>query len=222
MTEPGDYTTETGDMFAVHAALQGAFDAAGTLVAGAGTDPDKVGTVASYYANVIEFLHVHHTGEDELVFPVLAERCPGRDEVIARVGSQHTQLDGPMAAADAALEAWRTSPTPATGAEAVARLAAIGAAVRPHFADEETEILPLASAYLNQEEWSELPGHSLRSFRRDKPWLALGLVRERLDEEHRARMLEGMPPPVRQRWLDEGEPAFVSFIAEVRAVGAPA
>ena len=47
---------------------------------------------------------------------------------------------------------------------------------------------------------------------------ALGLIRERLDEEHQAAMLEGMPPPVRQLWLDEWEPAYVGFIGDVRAI----
>jgi len=90
--------------------------------------------------------------------------------------------------------------------------------MEPHFANEEVDILPLASAWLSPEEWGVLPGHALRSFTTDKPWLALGLIRERLDEEHQAAMLEGMPPPVRQLWLDEWEPAYVGFIGDVRAI----
>ena len=77
-------------------------------------------------------------------------------------------------------------------------------------------MLPIASAWMSPEEWSQLPGHALQSFRGDKPWLALGLVREGLTPEQRDGMLAGMPPPLQSRWTDEWEPAFDAFIAEVR------
>jgi hypothetical protein len=88
----------------------------------------------------------------------------------------------------------------------------------PHFGDEEDQILPLASAWLSQEEWGQLPGHALRSFPADKPWLALGLIREGMDEDHKALMLGGMPPPVQQLWIEQWEPAFTTYIADVRAI----
>jgi hypothetical protein len=61
---PGNYSTETNDMRAVHGALRRALGSAQALVAGAGNDPAKVATVSSFYENVLEFLHVHHEGED--------------------------------------------------------------------------------------------------------------------------------------------------------------
>ena len=63
-----------------------------------------------------------------------------------------------------------------------------------------------------------MPGHALRSMGDNRPWLALGLVRENLDDEQRARQLAGMPPPLQQVWTDDWEPAFTGFMAEVRAI----
>jgi hypothetical protein len=56
----------------------------------------------------------------------------------------------------------------------------------------------------------------MMSFRADKPWLMVGLVREQLDQEQRDGMLAGMPPEMRTMWTEQMEPAFNAFIAEVR------
>jgi hypothetical protein len=63
-----------------------------------------------------------------------------------------------------------------------------------------------------------MSGHSMMSFRADKPWLMVGLVREQLDQEHRDGMLAGMPPDMRTMWNEQMEPAFNAFMTEVRRV----
>lgn len=221
MTTPGSYTTDTNDMRAVHAALRSSFESADALVAGAGSDRDKVAIVTSFYENVLEFLHVHHEGEDELIYPVLEERCPEHLELLANIDAQHTTLNEPMTAARAAIIAWQDDPNSANGDAVVRTLLTVDETLLPHLAAEEEEVLPIASAYLSPEEWGALPGHALRSFSCDKPWLALGLVREGLTDEQRLHMLAGMPEPLQQLWADEWEPAFSAFIAGVRAIARP-
>jgi hypothetical protein len=216
MTAPGSFTTPTMDMVAVHQALIGALDDAPTLVGGAGDDAARVAVIGSFYENVLEFLHVHHAGEDDLVYPVLIERCPDQTAALERVDAQHTLLDAPMADAGAALASWTAAPSVEGGHAVIDLLGTVGATLRPHLADEETTVLPIASAWMSPEEWAALPGHSLRSFRADKPWLALGLVREQLTQEQKDHMLAGMPPELQSRWTEQWEPAFVAFIAEVR------
>jgi hemerythrin-like domain-containing protein len=218
LTTPGNYSTETNDMRAVHGALRGALGSADPLVAGAGSDPATVATVSSFYENVLEFLHVHHEGEDKLVYPVLLERCPEHRELISRIQTQHTLLNEPMAAAKSAIASWRSDPTTGTGATVVRALTAVDETLGPHLTEEENEILPIASAYMAPEEWAQLPGDALRTFACDKPWLALGLVREGLTDEQRSLMLAAMPAPLQQLWADQWEPAFTDFIAEVRSI----
>ena len=204
MTTPGNYTTNTEDMRAVHAALHSWLGGVGALVAGAGSDPAKVAIVASYCENVLEFLHVHHEGEDELIYPVLEARCPQHAELLVRIDSQHTLLVEPMSQARDAVAAWQQAPTSASADAVVAAISLVDETLRPHLAEEELEVLPIASAYIAPEEWGQLPGHALQTFAGDKPWLALGLVREALPEEHRVEMLANMPPPVRDLWTNEG------------------
>ena len=56
----------------------------------------------------------------------------------------------------------------------------------------------------------------MQSFSADKPWLALGLVRERLTQAERDQMLSGMPPQLQTVWTEQWAPAFTEFISQVR------
>ena len=216
MTTPGQFNTQTGDMIAVHQALLGSLDAAPDLVGKAGEDPDRVEVIASFYDNVLEFLHVHHAGEDELIYPVLEERCAHEKALLERIDDQHRLLDEPMAEASALIASWRAAPSSDGSQAVVEAISTIDTTLRPHLQEEEKTVLPIASAWISPEEWAQLPGHALQSFRGDKPWLALGLIREGMTSEHRQAMLAGMPPPLQSLWTDEWEPAFDAFITEVR------
>jgi hemerythrin-like domain-containing protein len=212
MTTPGQYNTQTADMIAVHQALL----AAPELVSKAGTDPERVDVIASFYDNVLEFLHVHHAGEDELIYPMLEERCTQEKGLLERIDDQHRLLDEPMAEASAIIAAWRAAPSDDRGRAVVDAISTIDSTLRPHLVEEEDTVLPIASAWISPEEWAQLPGHALQSYRGDKPWLALGLIREGMTPEHREFMLAGMPPPLQSLWAEEWEPAFDAFITEVR------
>jgi len=216
MTPVGTYNTDVSDMYAVHKALTGALDAAPAYVAKVGVDPERVELMGSFYENVIEFLHVHHMGEDELIYPVLEQRCAESRSVLERIDDQHKLLYAPMDTARTAIATWRTAPS-TEHAQAVAdAIASIDELLRPHLAEEETVMLPIAAKWMSPEEWGGLAGHSMMSFRADKPWLPMGLVREQLDQEQRDGMLAGMPPEMRTAWIEQMEPAFNAFIADVR------
>ncbi len=217
MTEPGQYSTNVSDMYAVHKALLDALDEAPALVARAGDDPQRVGVISSFYENVLEFLHVHHMGEDELLYPKLEERNTDHSSILVRIDDQHKLLYEPMDAARSALATWKSTNAIADGQSVVASLTTVDATLRPHLAEEEETVLPIAAKWLSQEEWSELPAHGMMAFQQDKPWLCIGLIREELTPEQSAEMIGSMPPPVQDMWHNEWEPAFTNFMAQVRA-----
>ncbi len=90
-----------------------------------------------------------------------------------------------------------------------------------HLDEEETNVLPLAADNLSMEEWGALPGHGMANFHGDKIWLILGLIRERMNDEQRAAMLEHMPPPAVDMWTGFGEQAFKDYssVVVVEVVG---
>jgi hemerythrin-like domain-containing protein len=203
-------------MYAVHRALQEALNAAPDYIREANGDPKRVAIIGSFNENVIEFLHVHHIGEDELIYPILEERCAESRSELVRINDQHKALHAPMDAARSANGVWQAGPSGENGQAVIDAIGSITAALRPHLAEEETVLLPIATRWISPEEWGRLPGHHMMSFRADKPWLMLGLVREQLDQEHRDAMLAGMPPQMQALWSEQMEPAFNAFIAEVR------
>ena len=172
--------------------------------------------IGSFLENAIEFLHVHHSGEDELIYPVVEERCAESRSELARINDQHKLLHAPMDAARSAIATWRAAPSTDNAQAVIDAIASIAEPLRPHLAEEETVLLPLASKWLSPEEFGSLPGHHMMSFRADKPWIMMGLVREQLDQEHRDGMLERMPPEMRSMWTEHMEPAFNAFMADVR------
>ena len=216
MTTLGNYNTDVSDMYAVHNALTGALDAAPVYVGKADGDSQRVEVIGSFYENVIEFLHVHHSGEDELIYPVVEERCAESRSELERINDQHKLLHAPMDAGRSAVAAWRAAPSAGNAQAVVDALGSITEPLRPHLAEEETVLLPIASKWMSPEEFARLPGHHMMSFRADKPWLMMGLLREQLDQPHRDGMLAGMPPEMRTMWTEQMEPAFNAFVAEVR------
>ena len=216
MTAPGTYDTDVSDMYAVHRALLGALDAAPEGIAKAGPDSERVEVIGSFLENAIEFLHVHHSGEDELIYPVLEQRCAESRSELERIDNQHKLLHAPMDAARSAIATWRAAPSTDNAQAVIDAIASIAEPLRPHLAEEETVVLPIATQWMSPEEWGRMPGHAMMIFSADKPWLPLGLLREQLDQEHRDGMLAAMPPEMRTMWTEQMEPAFNAFIAEVR------
>jgi hemerythrin-like domain-containing protein len=216
MTTLGSYDTDVSDMYAVHHALLGALDGAPEYVGKASSGSEHAEMVGSFYENVIEFLHGHHTAEDELIYPLLEQRCADKRSELERIDDQHKLLHAPMDAARAAIATWRAAPSEDNAQAVVDAIAGISQALRPHLTEEESVMLPIAARWMTAEEWGRMPGHAMAIFRGDKPWLPLGLVREQLNEQQRDGMLAGMPPEMRTMWIEQMEPAFNAFIAEVR------
>src|SRR4051812_41916826 len=131
---------DTSDMIRLHRVFREALTSAPRLV-GAAPDGDahRADHVGSYYDNLFRMLHAHHEGEDLLLTPKLVERQPGSAALILRIASQHQDVLAALAAAEAAVQAWRSEPTAACRDEAVTLLAALDAALVPHLDEEERE-----------------------------------------------------------------------------------
>jgi hemerythrin-like domain-containing protein len=198
-------------MYPVHDVFRDTLGAVPRLVGGIEPgDEERVALIANYYDNVLSFLEAHHDGEEELVFPLLRERCPGERELADRMAEQHHEAIRLLAEARAALTSWKTGDA-ASQKAAEDALEALLAQLVTHLDDEEAHMLPLAEANLSAEEWDALPGHGMANFHGDKIWLILGLIRQRMSDAQRAAMLEDMPPPAVEMWTGFGEQAFDDY-----------
>jgi hemerythrin-like domain-containing protein len=217
MTTESMPAPDTTDMLAVHRVFRDTLAAAPALVnAPEATDADRVDLLKNFYDNVLNFLAVHHHGEDLLVFPLLRERVPDQLELINHVAGQHHDVDDHVMASTEALAAW-TPGDAAAQARVGDALQALGKAMVDHLDQEERDLLPLCGEHLTLPEWGALPGHGIANFQGDKVWLILGLIRQRMTQEQRDAMLEHMPPPAVDMWTNFGEAAFNDLINQVGA-----
>jgi hypothetical protein len=203
------------DLIAVHRVFRDTLADAPVLVGGATSeDTARVQLIANYYDNILRFLQVHHDGEEALVFPKLRERCPGKQEVIDSLESQHEEIVRLLENAERSIAAW-----PGGGAaeqlEVTDSLEALRMQLVVHLNEEEGTALELCADNLTPEEWGALPGHGMANFTGDKIWLIMGLIRERLTDEQRVEMIEHMPPPAVEMWTGFGERAFKELSAQV-------
>ncbi len=215
MTPTAETRPDTSDMLAVHNALRTALSSAPSFVGSATGDAARRAMIANYYDNVLRFLEVHHHGEEELVFPLLVERCPDQRTLVTHAQDEHEAVIGLIAAADQKRLGWEEEGDPASG-DFVDALVTLHDTVGTHLDTEEATILPIASEHLSAEEWGRLPGHAMMSFGGDKIWLILGIIREQMTPDQRAQMLANMPPPARQMWAEMGEASFDELMVEVR------
>jgi hypothetical protein len=209
---------DTSDMIGLHRVFRDALDNAPQYIGRVGDgDAERAELVGSYYAHVLELLHHHHEGEDELLTPRLVERAPEHAELIARIASQHDTVLGSLDAADSALADWRANPTADARDAAVTAMGTLNSALVAHLDEEEREILPIAAQHINVAEWGELPAHGMKAFTGDKIWLLFGLIQEQMTPEQIANMESHMPPPLAEMWQGPGKGLARDYIAQVRA-----
>ncbi len=211
----GGERPDTGDMISVHKALRGSLGSGLQRVRDVGPDDaERRALIADYYDNILWFLDVHHNGEEELVFPLIRERCPDKAALVDSMESQHHEVVQLLKDTGVSRTAWAAGDT-GIQAELADQLQALYDATVAHLDQEEANLLPLCGDYLTPEEWGALPGHALSQYRGDKVWLVLGLIMEQRTPDEQAQMLASMPPPVSDMWKAMGSDAFTKLAAEV-------
>jgi hemerythrin-like domain-containing protein len=221
MSSEASSAIDTRDMIWVHNAFRRAFtEAPGQVASVSDGDVERAQFIAGYLAEVLWFLHAHHEGEDQLLYPLLVERAPGTAPLFARMEKQHEAVADNIGKAEQAAERFGRSASTDDGE-------ALGAACRTlideaagHLTEEERDVLPVASRMITPEEWGALPGHALSQYKGARVWLLLGLVIESVPDDLRATMIGGLPPPVAEMWTGFGSDAFDNEMRSVRSVTA--
>src|SRR6478735_103151 len=151
------------EMTAVHRVFRNGFAMAPKLIGGvADGDIERAGVVGGFYVTLLNFLHAHHDGEDELLFPKLLERAED-PTLVARINAQHHLVDDALAVVEATLTEWSVDGSATTAARLVGEIEVLSAATLPHLDEEEAEILPIVERHITLAEWGELPGHAMKA-----------------------------------------------------------
>ena len=186
------------DMALVHRQYRKAYEEAARLVrASPAPSPGRVTFLADHIDLCIAQLHIHHEGEDELLYPKLIERVPDQAPMTQQVDHEHQTIKIALDASSAACAAWRQRPTAETGEALAASLDHLDEVVQPHLDDEEQKIVPLAAVTLTQQEWDAMAKHGVTQMPRNMRGVAFGMMLEPLDQADRTYMMKHLPAPVR-------------------------
>lgn len=186
------------DMAIVHRTFRNAYEESARLVrAASAPSPARVTFLADHIDFAIAALHIHHEGEDELLYPKLIERVPEQAPMTEEVEHEHQLIKTALDAASAACASWRQRPSAETGEALAAALDHLNAVAQRHLDDEEQKIVPLAAVTLTQQEWDALGKHGVAQIPRNKRGIAFGMILDPLGEADRAYMMHTLPAPVR-------------------------
>jgi Tfp pilus assembly protein FimV len=148
-------------------------------------------------------LRVHHTAEDDALWPVVRERVAQRPADLALLDA--------MAAEHAALEPLLDTIEDAfdRGVAAPDAAAELSAKLQEHLAHEENDALPLIDETLTEEQWmqfgqaaAQLVGANMPRY---FPWVLDGA-----DERTTTRLLSVVPEPIGQKYRDEWQPDYAA------------
>jgi Hemerythrin HHE cation binding domain len=102
---------------------------------------------------MMEFLHAHHTSEDEGLWPLVRGRNPAAGALLDSLEAEHRRI-GPAAAALAcAGQRYAATAADDPRAELVTALDALGTVLFPHLDREVEEAMPVVSACITRAEW---------------------------------------------------------------------
>jgi hemerythrin-like domain-containing protein len=177
MTHPHD-RADVRDMLVVHEAFRRAYGKMPDIVlAVAPGDTVRAAIVAEHIELIKDFLHLHHKGEDELLWPKLIERAPQNLTLtLSLMEKQHTELDGLLGACSSFLARWRTGAAAPDRDQLAAALRALGEELTAHLALEEAEVLPTVNRYITAAEWHELGDHAINGLPKKKLPIVFGML----------------------------------------------
>jgi hypothetical protein len=212
---PSGSGVDTHEMVLIHRVLRREFGQLPRLFRGAAGDRARSKVIGAHAREILSFLHTHHTGEDELLFPLLRERAALNPDLMDRMDAQHAQVDDAVTAIDAELPAW-TASADAAGERMAARIDAMMPTLIEHLAEEEQEILPIASATLTQSEWDALGKHGMSAIPLTRRLVILGHITEETEDAERRRFMKVLPAPARIAYKLIGHRQFTRETSDIR------
>lgn len=208
---------DTHDMIVVHRVFRREVDLIPGLVrAVPDGDTARAGVLADAFSDYRPGMHLHHTGEDELLWPLLLARIDLETDLVLRMEAQHETVAATLEEAAQCIAAWRSAPSAVTAAPVIAALAAHRTALLEHLRDEEEYILPLAVEHLTAAEWGRMGERFSAEVPKDKMLFFLGMILEDAEPAEREEMMVHLPVAARIAWKTFGQRQYRRQVRKIR------
>lgn len=209
---------DVNEMVVIHRVFRREFRAIPGLVRSTrDSDGDRARTVVAHLRLIMSGLHMHHTGEDVVLWPLLLERAVPSTDLVETMQAQHERVDGYAEQVDPLAEAWAGEASAIRGEQLAQLVERFAEELFEHLDLEEREILPLVSRHISVAEWDSLGEHGKDSMSTRQLPLMFGAILEEADEQERKRMLAHLPAPIRVIMRTLGARQYRRYITRVRA-----
>jgi hypothetical protein len=162
-------------------------------------DPGRRASVRAGWELFKRQLHLHHTAEDEIVWPALRERLPRSDHaqsVLDAMEAEHQQIDPLLAAVDGAFD--RADNGHRADARAIGDAAdALATTLTGHLTHEERDGLPLIGMALTSAEWRRVGFRIVRENGLSAGGEMFAWLADGADPDQAAAVIGTLPPPAR-------------------------
>lgn len=203
------------EMALIHRLILHGFEQSREFVLAPGAT-ERAGAVAEYIHFHLDGLHAHHSSEDELLWPALTERARLSAGLIRRMEAQHAGVHDAIETTRRELVAWTATPTEAGSESLATALSAVVDRLTEHLAEEERDVVPLIATHITQAEWDHLGKVSFSKFTPKQRFTAMGEMLEAANPTEAARMLAGLPVPIKIVWKLLGRRKYQRSIATAR------
>jgi Hemerythrin HHE cation binding domain len=102
---------------------------------------------------MMEFLHAHHTSEDEGLWPLVRRRNPAAGALLDSLEAEHRRISPAAAALTSAGQRYAATTADEPRAELADALDALADVLFPHLDREVEEAMPMVSASITRGEW---------------------------------------------------------------------
>ncbi|MET9878501.1 hemerythrin domain-containing protein [Actinacidiphila glaucinigra] len=150
----GSAPADTRMMGIVHGALRRDLERTRTvLTSEPHPQPRQGSAVGRHVVWLMEFLHTHHTGEDEGLWPLVRERDPATGPLLDSLDTDHRRITPAAVTVTDAARRYAETASDEARIRLLAALDSLTAVLVPHLEREVAEAMPVVSATLTQAEW---------------------------------------------------------------------
>jgi hypothetical protein len=203
-----EYKLDMSMMFAMHDALRRELVQVARIAALRDDDPGKLLRAALGWELFKKFLLVHHTTEDDVLWPALRESVAGHPDRLAladALEAEHAVIGPLLTAIDAA------AADPDYGYQRLGDITdELAGQLTAHLTHEETDGLALIDASLTPKQWQQFAkAHSDRltgDAPTYMPWLLNGASPQTLDN-----IMSKFPPPLLTAYREQWAPRYAAL-----------
>ncbi len=191
--------TDTRMMGVVHDALRRDLTRTAAAVSAATPPPTaQRAALAAHLRWMMDFLHRHHAGEDDGLWPLVRRLDPSVGSLLDQMSSEHDVIGIRIDRLVAANASYERDGSDAVRRQLIAALAELREVLDPHLLHEEGEMMPVVGATLSQAEWEAF---NQEHYVKPKPLPELGMeghwLLDGVDSE-RYQVVVGNVPPVQR------------------------